>query len=101
MSKDRIDDMMRRLEDPVLAGELASKATKHARMRTDLLSWMAVHGNLCLALRHPANDGLSRDLVRQFRDRLGRMLVEAGMLTREQLLEATALEREMSPHDEG
>lgn len=52
------------------------------------LTWMSVHGNLCLALRHPLNRGASRDLVERFLLELGGKLVDAGVLTPEELAQA-------------
>jgi len=54
-------------------------------IRATGLAWMAVHGNLCLALRHPENVGEARDLVVDFVKRLGRLLVEWGVMTEEQI----------------
>lgn len=55
--------------------------------------WMAVHGNLSLALRHPDNRGASRGYVQDFARKLGRLLVEKGVLTAAELAEAEALEQ--------
>lgn len=59
-----------------------------------LLTWLAIHGNLCLALRHPANRGGSRKLVVDFVRALGAKLVERRVLTQDQLENAFALEQE-------
>jgi hypothetical protein len=56
------------------------------------ITWMAVHGNLCLALRHPKNTGPSRQLIDDFLLQLGGYLVDAGVLTAEELAEAEGLE---------
>lgn len=52
---------------------------------TNTLIAMAVHGALCLALRHPSFKGRSRKMVVEFTKSLGRWLVQAGALTSEQL----------------
>jgi hypothetical protein len=52
------------------------------------IAWMAVHGNLCLALRHPGNRGPSTAFVVDFRDALGLRLVDWHILTPEQLAAA-------------
>jgi hypothetical protein len=57
------------------------------------LTWMAVHGNLCLALRHPANSGPSRKLIENFVRQLGENLVENGVLTAAELAEVQRTEQ--------
>ena len=47
------------------------------------ITWLAVYGNLWLAMRHPANTGASTKLVRQTLDGLSRLLIEAGVITPE------------------
>lgn len=71
-------------------------------VNTNTLTLMAVHGALCLALRHPQfngkKHGLSRKMVVEFTKSLGEWLVHAGALTPEQLRSAQRLEaREGSP----
>jgi len=56
------------------------------------LIWMAVHGNLCLALRHPSNTGPSRQIVIRFVRALGHRLVTHGVLTAEELRVAQRVE---------
>jgi hypothetical protein len=63
-------------------------------VKADLLTWMIVHGNLCLALRHPQNRGPSRNVAVMLTKALGKALVEWGALTSEQLEEAEKLEAE-------
>ena len=57
----------------------------YTSMETNFLTWLTIHGNLCLALRHPQNVGLSRAYIVAFVKRLGRKLVEWGVITEEQL----------------
>ena len=57
-----------------------------------LFVWMAIHGNLCLALRHPENRGLSARYMEDFVRKLGRLLVEKGVMTQAELDQAWALE---------
>jgi hypothetical protein len=67
-------------------------------VNTNTLTAMAVHGALCLALRHPDFKGKSRQLVVEFTKSLGEWLVHAGALTPEQLRSAEELEaKEGSP----
>lgn len=47
--------------------------------------WAAVHGNLQLALRHPSNQGQSADILRDLVEELGHMLIDAGVMTPEEL----------------
>lgn len=63
-------------------------------VRVNVLTLMAVHGNLLLALRHPLNLGESRDLVLNFCKQIGEELVLLGALTPEQLKEAYRMEAE-------
>src|SRR5207302_318033 len=43
------------------------------------IAWLAAHGNLLLALRHPQNIGASRELMLELVERLGQALVEWGV----------------------
>lgn len=63
-------------------------------IKVNVLTLMAVHGNLCLALRHPRNLGESRDLVLNFCKQIGEELVLLGAMTPEQLKEAYRMEAE-------
>lgn len=54
--------------------------------------WLAVHGNLCLAMRHPANRGPSSGLIDHFVLQLGGYLVDAGVLQPDELAAAEGLE---------
>jgi hypothetical protein len=67
-------------------------ALKHVTVDGTLLDWLAVHGNLCLAMRHPGNDGPSRSIVVSVIYRLGKVLVDEGILTPDELESATRLE---------
>lgn len=69
-------------------------ANTQGTVSASLLTWITVHGNLCLALRHPQNRGPSRKLAVEFTKALGKALVEWGALTPEQLKEAEKLEAE-------
>jgi hypothetical protein len=66
---------------------------------TDTLTAMAVHGALCLALRHPHFKGRSRKFVVEFTRSLGKWLVTAGALTPEQLASAEQLEAKQGSKD--
>lgn len=69
------------------------KALETAEIEETLFVWMAVHGNLCLALRHPQNAGASREYVEKFVRKLSALLVERGLITQSQIDDATRLER--------
>ena len=58
-----------------------TKAEDLAAVEADLLTWMAIHGNLCLALRHPGNQGPSAQLVSDFAHALLAMLIDRGLLS--------------------
>lgn len=67
-------------------------------VETSGLTWMAVHGCICLGLRHPAYTGPSRELVMNFVRTLGAELVQHGVLTESELREVERFETEDSPH---
>jgi hypothetical protein len=69
------------------------KALERATLDASLLEWMAIHGNLCLALRHPENSGGSRALVVKAIDQIGKLLVERGLLSQAEIDQATRIER--------
>ena len=71
-----------------------TNALKHVTVDATLLDWMAVHGNLCLALRHPQNQGESRALVVGMIHKLGTLLVTYEILTAEEMNRATRLEQD-------
>ena len=62
--------------------------TTNFSISANLLTWLTVHGNLCLALRHPQNRGASRPYVIGFTKELGKLLVRYGVMTEEQLKHA-------------
>jgi hypothetical protein len=73
--------------------------THKAQVTTDLLTWLGVHGNLCLALRHPGNRGPGRRLIIAFVKNLGKTLVNFGVITESQLKAAEKLEIEEGSSD--
>lgn len=70
-------------------------------VETSSLVWMAIHGSICLALRHPAYTGPSRELVVAFVLELGNQLVEHGVLTKAELELVYRVEREESARKKG
>jgi hypothetical protein len=60
---------------------------------------LAIHGYLCLALRHPEVQGTTSttELIEPFVEELGQALVELGILTDEQLAAHRQLETEARP----
>jgi hypothetical protein len=72
--------------------------TEPHSVETNGLTWMAIHGTLCLGLRHPAYKGPSRLLVKSFTEELGRKLVEWGALTEEELALVDRTEQQESLH---
>lgn len=68
-------------------------------LNTNNLTMMAVHGSLCLALRHPQFRGKSRSLVIAFVKSLGEWLVTEGIMTQERLAEAQEQEAEEGSSD--
>lgn len=67
---------------------------KEVTINLNVITLMAVHGNLLLALRHPRNQGTSRDLIIDFCKQIGEELVLLGAMAPEQLKEAYRVEYE-------
>lgn len=59
-----------------------------------LIAWLAIHGNLCLALRHPQNRGPSRLTCIDALERLAELIIEHGLMTREEMAEAHRVEQQ-------
>jgi hypothetical protein len=74
------------------ANRLESVAMEPGLVEANLLTWTAVHGNLCLALRNPSNRGASRQIVIDFVRELGAYLLERGALDKATLERAERLE---------
>lgn len=72
--------------------------TEPHSIETAGLVWMALHGTICLELRHPAYTGPSRPLVVSFVRELGMCLVQWGVLTAAELEAVENFEREESVH---
>lgn len=81
---------------PGFSTEALAKAREQGEVSAQLIVWVAVHGNLQLALRNPENAGASRPMIEQFVRELGAWLVERGMLTAEIIAEAERREREFN-----
>jgi hypothetical protein len=67
-------------------------ATEIRQLNAPLLTWLAVHGNLCLALRHPANLGKSRERMVGLIRTISVLLVDSGFMTQEEMDQATRYE---------
>lgn len=70
----------------------AERANIECSVTASLLQWMTVHGYLCLALRHPGVNGPSRALALDFVEQLSALLVEGGIMTRDEMTEAHQVE---------
>jgi len=89
-----------RVPEDLPEAEKAAWMIQHrAQVIANYLTWLAVHGNLCLALRHPENRGASRRYVVDFVKGLGKMLVAAGVMTEAQMKAAWRLEVEEGSRD--
>lgn len=62
-----------------------------------LVVWLAVHGNLLLALRHPENVGSSRSMVEDVVAMLEGTFLDSGFLTEEQVAMMHAQEEAARP----
>lgn len=58
---------------------------KNTGIEVSNLTWISVHGCLCLALRHPRVTGGTRERVLSFTKDLGITMTRAGCWTQEQL----------------
>lgn len=58
---------------------------KEVPVHLSLIALLAIHGNLCLALRHPENNGASARIAAQVMHSIGIRLVEEGVLSEEEL----------------
>jgi hypothetical protein len=76
-------------------------ANKKMAVSAPLLTWLTIHGNICLALRHPANRGDSRQYAIAFVKQLGQALVKEGAISQEELEEIEKLEIEEGSTDIG
>ncbi len=54
-------------------------------MEFEALSWLAILGNVTLALRHPQNIGASRSLVLSVRDRIEKQLMIHDIIDQEDI----------------
>lgn len=77
-----------------------TKMLDTVRIEETFYVWLTIHGNLCLALRHPMNSGPSRDYLIPFVDKLGRLLVEHGLLTAQELELAQRVEQSYAQDQE-
>jgi hypothetical protein len=68
--------------------------SKTGTITANLHTWLTIHGNVCLALRHPQNRGPSRQIALVFVKELGKALVRWGAITEEELKDAEKLEAE-------
>ena len=71
-----------------------SKVEVPLKVDAELFTWLAVHGTLCLGLRHPRHTGPSRRIAEEFVRALGARLVEEGLLSADELNDAERLERQ-------
>lgn len=54
-------------------------ANKTHLIEASFLHWMAVHGSLCLAMRHPQYTGSSRELVLEMVETIEVIFLKEGM----------------------
>lgn len=74
-----------------------SIARKPAAIETELIAWSAVHGCLCLALRHPEYTGASRSMVEHMLNGIETLLVDGGLFTRAEMDAAHKTEQDLRP----
>ena len=67
-------------------------------LRMSALHLLAVHGNVCLGLRHPTNTGFNRKLAMVFLGYAEQKLKSAGLINDEDIENIHKVEQEESPH---
>ena len=67
-------------------------------LRMSALHVLAVHGNVCLGLRHPTNTGLNRKLALEFIGYVENKLKSAGLINDQDIEKIHNVEQEESPH---
>jgi len=67
-------------------------------LRMSALHLLAVHGNVCLGLRHPTNTGPNRKLALEFLGYSEQKLKSAGLINDEDIENIHKVEQEESPH---
>jgi len=72
------------------------KATESVSIEADAFTWMTVHGNLQLALRHPGNHGASTEVAKNFVKALEAVLVGVGILDQADIDQGHSVESEQS-----
>lgn len=70
------------------------KAAERVAVEADLFTWMTVHGNLLLALRHPGNQGPSANVARNFVEALEAVLLRGGILDQEDIDKSHEVEQQ-------
>lgn len=74
------------------------KLQETAAIEAELMTWMAVHGGLCLALRHRDLTGAVRDTLLRMVGGIEEMLLAGGALTQAEIDLIHQVEAEESPH---
>lgn len=73
--------------NPLKGGEIIT-------MSFTAIQLMAIHGNVCLGLRHPQNRGISRAIVKSFILDAEKKLVECGLLNEDDIRKIHRVENE-------
>ena len=69
-----------------------SKLNVQVELQATADIWLAVHGNLCLSLRHPRNTGPSRKMVEHMVYAIEQALLVAGVLDQTDIDEVHGVE---------
>jgi len=67
-------------------------------LQISALHLIAVHGNVCLGLRHPKNTGPNRKLAIEFLNYAEAKLKDAGIIDDDDIKRIHKLEQKESPH---
>ena len=76
------------------------KLSEIIELQISAVHLLAVHGNVCLGLRHPKNIGPNRQFALEFINYTESKLKEAGIIDDEDIKIIHMIEFQESPHDE-
>lgn len=70
-------------ENPMMQVDVGEKGHIRITVVTQGIVWLAVIGNIQLALSHPKNKGVTADLVREFAEQVLNKLEQEGVISHE------------------
>jgi hypothetical protein len=70
------------------------KLRERIAIEFSMIEVLSIHGNLCLALRHPQNAGAARQTALDIVAHLSKIIVHWGVMTQVEMDQATRMERQ-------